>query len=57
MAMYGKQRVDRGEVFFEARQMVTEGRLFEADRLFEEDRKRTERMRRIFRQANGLVAG
>jgi hypothetical protein len=57
MAIYGKQRVGtgRGEVFFEApffeaRQMVIEGRLFE------EDRKRTERERRIFRKAIGLVA-
>jgi hypothetical protein len=32
MAVYGKQRVDRGEVFFKAWQMVTEGRLFEEDR-------------------------
>jgi hypothetical protein len=55
MAMYGKQRVDRGEVFFEARQMVTEGRLFEADRLFEEDRNRTERERRIFKKGIKLV--
>jgi|LakMenEpi03Aug12_release.lakeMendotaPanAssembly.Ray.scaffolds.fasta_scaffold4973157_1 hypothetical protein len=32
MAVYGKQGVDRGEVFFEAWQMVTEGRLFEEER-------------------------